>query len=341
MNTLLKPGKFILRQNGPASKELPVALFDASHGQPNWAQTGFTSRELHTNFAGLTEILCRLGFQCRTTHGERLSDLLPQSRLLVLPPPTGRYDSQREQWRCELSSFFTTREVQDVFQFLENGGSLLAFAYRFGDLFTQTNLSDLFTPLGCRLNNDAVIDASAVRQMHPLEIYFDTPADSLPLGWSRTGVATVRWRPSATFTVLSNATVWPLALSPGGCCLSFNRGVRRISFESLPLAVAGRLGRGRFALFGGPHLFETGPLGLLAHGDNTKFLHNVIGWLLSENDNVEITPNSSATTVANQVQPGLTRVENYGNGERTIASVERVLRKTGVLKALSRAKWQP
>ena len=84
MNTALKPGKFILKQNVSATKELPVALFDASHGQPNWAQTGFTSRELHTNVAGLTDILCRLGFQCRTTQGERLSDLLPQSRLLVL-----------------------------------------------------------------------------------------------------------------------------------------------------------------------------------------------------------------------------------------------------------------
>jgi hypothetical protein len=37
-------------------------LFDASHGQTHWAQTGFTTRELHTNFAGLTEMLCRLGF---------------------------------------------------------------------------------------------------------------------------------------------------------------------------------------------------------------------------------------------------------------------------------------
>jgi hypothetical protein len=35
------------------------------------------------------------------------------------------------------------------------------------------------------------------------------------------------------------------------------------------------------------------------------------------------------------------RVEGCGNGERTIASVERVLRKAGVLKALSRAKWMP
>ena len=37
----------------------------------------------------------------------------------------------------------------------------------------------------------------------------------------------------------------------------------------------------------------------------------------------------------------LSRVEAQGTGEGTIASVERVLRKAGVLKALSRAKWMP
>ena len=50
----------------------PVALFDTSHGQSNWAQTGFPSREMHSNFAGLTEILCRLGFLCRSTAGKPL-----------------------------------------------------------------------------------------------------------------------------------------------------------------------------------------------------------------------------------------------------------------------------
>src|SRR5437016_4333090 len=30
----------------------PLALFDTNHGQRNWAQTGFNSREMHTNFVG-------------------------------------------------------------------------------------------------------------------------------------------------------------------------------------------------------------------------------------------------------------------------------------------------
>lgn len=37
----------------------------------------------------------------------------------------------------------------------------------------------------------------------------------------------------------------------------------------------------------------------------------------------------------------LTCVEARRNGERTVASVERVLRKAGVLEALGRTKWMP
>ena len=81
----------LLGSNGsitPAST-LPVALFDAGHVQPNWAQTGFPSREMHSNFAGLTEVLCRLGFQCRSTNGHPLAQHLTRARLLIIPSPTG------------------------------------------------------------------------------------------------------------------------------------------------------------------------------------------------------------------------------------------------------------
>ena len=103
----------------------------------------------------------------------------------------------------------------------------------------------------------------------------------------------------------------------------------------------GHDGAGRFALFGGPHLFESSPLGLLAHADNQRFLTNVLDWLLSE----EVAEGRPATSrPAPVVAPGfrqLIQVEAHGNGERTIASIERVLRQTGVLKALSRVKWMP
>ena len=90
---------------------------------------------MHSNFAGLTEMLCRLGLQCRTTNGIPLSHHLSQTKLLVLPPPTGRYDPRRERWRCEPGTLFAREHVQDILSFLQSGGNLLAFAYRFGDSF--------------------------------------------------------------------------------------------------------------------------------------------------------------------------------------------------------------
>ena len=175
-----------------------VALFDDTHGQPNWSQTGFPSRQFHTNLAGLTEILCGLGYECRATNGEPLTRSLLRASLLIIPPPTGRYDARRERWRRERSSWFTQAEVREALRFLQNGGRVLAFAYRFGDSFTQTNLGDLCLALGCRLNDDAVIDVRALRQTDPLHLHFDIPGESLPRSWSRLGVRNVRWRPGAT-----------------------------------------------------------------------------------------------------------------------------------------------
>ena len=147
------------------------------------------------------------------------------------------------------------------------------------------------------------------------------------------------WRPGATFAVLPGATAWPLALSTGGSCLSFDLTLRRICFASLPLAVAGRHGNGRFALFGGPHLFESSALGLLTVADNTRFLRNVLTWLLSDEVDKQSGARQGVRQTSDSDFPWLSRVESAGEGERTIASVERVLRKTGVLKALSQAKW--
>ena len=194
----------------------PLALFDDTHGQTHWSRTGFPSREWHTNLAGLAGLLFRRGLDCGSIRPHLLSDRLADARLLVLPTPTGYYNPAREQWEPLASSLLTAFEVREILRFLEGGGRLLAFAYRFGDAFTQTNLDSLFVPLGCQLNPDAVIDLTRLREMHPLRFYFDTPREALPLHWSVDRVATVRWRSLATFTLRQDAPVQPLAFSPRG-----------------------------------------------------------------------------------------------------------------------------
>ena len=325
----------------PASA--PVALFDANHGQPNWAQTGFTSRQLDTNFAGVTEQLCRMGFRCQATNGECLATCLRGARLLVIPPPTGRYDSKKERWQQLRTSLFSSDEVRDILAFLREGGRLLAFAYRFGDSFTRTNLGALVAPLGCLLNDDAVIDLHTLHSLPPLQLYLDTHPDALPFSWAAAGVTVVRWRPMATFTLLPGSTARPLALSSGGSCISFNRTLRQISFESLPIAVAGQHGQGKFVLVGGPHAFETGKLGLLYSANNARLLANVLRWLVSAQDALSGDAGDNCSII--QAQTGfaheLSRINCQGEGERTVRYVENVLRRTGVLRALSQARWFP
>lgn len=325
-----------------------LALFDDTHGQPNWSQTGFPSRELDTDCSGLAEVLRALGYDCAGVRPGLLPDRLSHACLLVVPPPTGYYDPPRQTWQRLASSLFTPSEVRDILRFINGGGRLLAFAYRFGDSFTRTNLQDLFALLGCRLNNDAVIDVTQLREVHPLQLHFETPRDALPMPWSTAGVETVCWRAVATFSILPTAAARPLAFSPGGRCISFDCVQRRISFQSWPIAVVGGLGRGRFFLLGGPHVFETGPFGLLGAADNRRFLLNILGWLLNgEHRELEpVAPGHEPELAAlhsllDEQWRDVGQIEATGRGEATVAFVERLLRETGVLKALAHAKWMP
>jgi hypothetical protein len=321
-----------------------LTVFDAGHGQPNWAQTGFTSREMHTNFAGVMELICRFGHTCSPTGLEPLPELLARARLLVIPPPAGGYNALKRCWMPASQTLFNAETIREILRFVQDGGRVLAVAYRFGDSFTASNMRELMAPLGCLLNDDAVLDLQLLRNTFPLEAFFDTPASLLPLSWASEEVNTVRWRTMATFTILPGANVQPLALSAGGCCISFNRSLRRISFSSMPIAVAGTHGRGRFVLCGGPHVFETGTYGLLASHDNARFLQNIVRWLLDEGDpalNLNSAPHHSLGTYFFNNRLEIEHGIEADKDQQTIAYVEKVLRRTGILKALNRPKWVP
>src|SRR5262249_9349445 len=96
-----------------------LTVFDASHGQPNWAQTGFTSREMHTNFAGVMELLCRFGLSCTPTGLEPLSKLLARARLLVIPPPAGCYNPLKRCWMPASEALFDAETIRDVLRFVQ------------------------------------------------------------------------------------------------------------------------------------------------------------------------------------------------------------------------------
>ena len=93
--------------------------------------------------------------------------------------------------------------------------------------------------LGCPLNDDAVFDVTRLRDDHPLELHFETRAETLPVAWSKAGVSAVCWRPVASFRLMAGAAVAAIALTPGGRCIGYDRVQRRIRFQSLPIAVAG------------------------------------------------------------------------------------------------------
>src|SRR5262249_28455510 len=155
--------------------------------------------------------------------------------------------------------------------------------------------------------------------------------------WAAHGVGAVRWRSMATFTLLPSASARPLALSAGGSCISFNRTHRQIAFQSLPIAVAGVFGQGRFALFGGTHAFETGTLGLLHESDNRRFIQNIAQWLLSEDPLYSKTGRTDNDHASDRIRSplddqwrNLAHVNADEGGEGAVKLVERLLRESGI-----------
>ena len=321
-------------------------LFDAAHGQVNWAQTGFSSRQLNTNFAGLAAIFSELQCECSQHTGRRLTKALSGVDLLVIPPPTGAYNPLKESWRPQLGSTFSSDEILEISRFVYHGGRLLAFAYRFGDSFTQTNLCELFAGFGVLLNNDAVINLNNIRRKNPLQSQFVTGPDCLSVPWEKKSFDRVFWRSMATFIILPGAPAFPLAVSPGGRCIAWDRVFRQISFQSLPILVAGTHGRGRFVLCGGPHVFEHGDFGLLHTADNERLLRSVLRWLMTDEpvsqdtlDPRSARMNSALAKSINSNWQALCRLKGDGPDERFVNRVERQLRETGILRAIGRARW--
>lgn len=316
------------------------ALFDTLHGQGNWSQTGFSSREIHTAYAGLADELRSRGARPLATDGARtLAEQIEGRLLLVVPPATGTYNPQRETWPRTPRYLFRADEIAALLRFVQSGGRLLGFAYRFGDSFTASNTAQLFAALGCLLNENAVLDLETIRATNVLNSEFEIRSDCIPLPWASRAVSAVRWRCMASLTILPGVNARVIAFSPGGKCIAFDRAHREVCFQSAPIAVAGVIGRGRFVLVGGPHVFETGTFGLLDQASNRTFLGNVLDWILGENQ-LELRPDASRGNLLGGFSTAdLCLVGRGGKDQPTVAFVERLLRKTGTMSALGKGRW--
>jgi len=260
-------------------------LVDNHHGQPNWGQTGFPVRGLHTTLFGFVGQLAKNGFECSSLESNLSTEGLQDSRGLVIPSPTGRFNELTCGWESHEKSLFSGAEIDALLRFLRSGGSLLAFAYRFGDPFTKTNLGSVFAPLGCILNDEATIARDLLGKDHPLYTTFETTTDNLGTAWASQRVNSLRWRPVTTFSILSGYPAHPVVFAPRHCVRLRWPG-RQVVYGAAPICVAGRFGNGRFILLGGPHILESDGLGLLDTADNREFAANLINWLFLQRDSV-------------------------------------------------------
>ena len=83
---------------------------------------------------------------------------------------------------------------------------------------------------------------------------------------------------------------------------------------------------------------------MLTSHDNARFLQNVLRWLLDEGPadlHVEPTVHHALGTFYFNHGLEITRQDTGHGDQQTVAYVERVLRRTGILKALDRPQWLP
>ena len=320
-------------------------LFDTGHGQNHWAQTGFLPRTCSHSFSGVAKILSEMGFRCSS--GAITAEHLKNSQILVIPPPTGQFNHKFSRWDRLESSLFSEEEIQRILQFIHGGGHLLAFSYRFGDSFTQTNMRELIGPLGCLLHESAVINLdSFLSEKHPLMVPFETNKECLPILGQGHVPCPVHWRSMTTLSILPGATASPLAVSPPRC-VGFYQSSYRLIHDRQPIGVGGIYGNGRFAIFGGPHAFETGGYGLLPYNGNRKFVERVIHWLVSNKEPVPKDPFCldlrSNRSCSSHVKDMWIQVSGstspHKRGELLVSFVDGIFQESGVLSGLGKSVW--
>lgn len=323
------------------------AFFDVEHGQQNWKTTGFFARTITGSFSGLTDILSELRIE--SWSGSDLHNSLDDSKIIVIPPPAGTFNRAESQWEPLPAHFFTESDVERILEFVHAGGRLLAFSYRFGDSFAKSNLKELFLPMGCLIQDTAAINLdSFVNEMHPLAVPFETDSEHLPLLDENQSLPdSVHWRSMATLSILPNSNSFPIAVTPPRC-ITFEPQSFRILHKPQMIAVGGHYGDGRFALFGGPHVFETTGYGLLREGSNHLFAKQVLEWLISHSPSPKQISfaNETVTAFESDLKPMQTLWKGVQNaqsaqakGDLMVQFISQICHRTGIMAPVGEKIW--
>lgn len=323
------------------------ALFDTGHGQRNWEQTGFLARTINRSFSGVADILSEMGVRCFS--GNLSTESLEDVDLLIIPPPAGQFNRQTSEWEPLQSSLFTESDIEKILGFVNGGGRLLAFSYRFGDSFAKTNLREVFLPMGCFLQDTAAIHLdSFVNDMHPLAVPFETTREHLPILKDEQHFPdSVQLRAMATLSNLPGMRVFPITTTPPRCIV-FEPHSFKISHKPQSLGSGGYYSNGRFAIFGGPHAFETGGYGLLNSGSNRLFARMILEWIVSNEPGSEMThraPEKSDSLELNlkPFQLLWKRVEDCQSpktkGAILVQFVDKIFQGTGIMTPIGKGIW--
>ena len=327
-------------------------LFDEWHGQTNWGETGYPPLQINTTFAGVVNCLNQKGYRCSALKGPMVAQNIENASAVVIPSPVGRFNPVTSEWDPDKTSLLTGEEIAGVLSYLEKGGRLLAFSYRFGDAFTKANLGVLFAALGWYQYDDAVINLGKFGKVHPLHTTFETRESEFDQKWAFQGVDTVAWRPVTSLSLLPNGIGFPVVHSPESC-VRIGLVDHSISHSSGAICGAGHFGLGKYLLFGGPHAFETESLGFLRSASNSRFLINVLDWLFSAQEplpegagtrerSLKSSPGSNILSreqlrvLWNRASSASTTKEK---GECLVDFVQKFLANSGIFKPLVRSSW--
>lgn len=225
----------------------PVVLFDEGHGQRARVR-GDGPLEL----SGFGAIVSKRGGRPRASTGELTRPALTDVRALIV---SGASEKLRDA------------EVEAIVAFLEKGGRLAVM------IQVEPPQAALLHRLGVSISNGVVRDPSGALAGDPLS-YRVTRLRPHPLTRGLSGFAVhgawalLPTAPSAEVIAETSPQAW-VDLNGNG------RLDPRDAKQAFAVAVAGRRGSGRFAVFGDDAMFQN----KLLTGDNRRLAENLADWL--------------------------------------------------------------